>query len=175
MSEYKDAIAAAMTALGQEPEICFVGYNVRYGKAAGSLNGVPEDKLLEFPLAENLMMGAAIGLALDGRIPVVYFERADFLTNAMDAIVNHLAKLDELSEGLHRPACIIRVVVGNSATPLFTGPTHCQDFSDAMIRMVSFPVWEMREQSPVAMYYSNALRHARSGLSTMLFEFKDNY
>jgi len=170
---YKDAITASMTNLGAQKEFLAAGYNVRYGRAAGTLVNVPEEKLIETPLAENLMTGMAIGLSLQGFVPVVYYERSDFLTCGMDAIVNHLDKLNTISEGVHRPACIIRVVVGNSKTPLFTGPTHVQCFADAMRKMVSFPVKELRWKTEIEAAYEEAWHNAKAGISTMLFDFKD--
>lgn len=172
---YKDRITEAMTAMGKWPEFIAIGYNVRYGHAAGTLVNVPEEKLIETPLAENLMTGMAIGLSLQGFIPVVYYERSDFLTCGMDAIVNHLSKLAEISDGAHRPACIIRVVVGNSKTPLFTGPTHTQNFADAMRKMVSFPVKELRWKTEIEPAYEEAWHNAKAGISTMVFDFKDSW
>jgi len=164
-----------MTQLAQDERVCFVGYNVKYGRAAGTLKDVNESQLMEMPLAENLMMGAAIGMSLDGRIPVVYFERMDFVLCALDSIVNHLAKLKELSEGIHHPACIIRCVVGNSVSPLFTGATHTQNFSKAMREMVSFPVKELHVKGQIATEYAAAYRSAKAGISTMLIDMKDSW
>lgn len=171
---YKETITKAMTEIGKNPLAQFCGYNTRFGKAAGTLSGVPEDQLNEFPLAENLMMGAAIGMSLTGWIPVVYFERMDFVLIALDAIVNHLAKLNELSEGFHRPACIIRCVVGNRKTPLFTGATHTQNFSEAIRNMVTFPVIELTRKEDIQFEYGKAyFRATMQKQSTMLVEFKD--
>lgn len=165
-----------MNMLGEQPEVRFVGYNVRHGgKAGGSLNGVPEDQLIEMPLAENLMSGAAIGLSLDGYIPVLWYERMDFMTCGMDAIVNHLNYISLLSDGVHTPAAIIRVCVGNKTAPLFTGRTHTQDFTEALKLMVSFNVIPLRYTETIQTHYAYALGAARSGVSTMLVEYKDLY
>lgn len=172
---YKDSIKLAMNLLAADPATLFVGYNVGRGsKANGTLTGVSPGQLIETPVAENLMAGMAIGLSLEGFKPVVYFERFDFITNALDAIVNHLDKLETLSDGQFKPKVLIRVVVGNTKTPLFTGPTHTQDFTDAMRKLVSFPVVQLipgRSMSPVQAYQC-ALR---SPWSTMLVEYKDHY
>lgn len=171
----KPQIMAAMEMLAGHPEVVAIGYNVRYGKAAGTLESFPEDRLIEMPLAENLMLGAAIGFSLDGLIPLVWVERSDFLTCGMDAIVNHLNYIGRLSEGLHKPAAIIRVCVGNKGIPLFTGPTHCQDFTNAMKALVSFPVVSLWWSKNVLGEYVSALDRARTGVSTMLFEYRDQY
>lgn len=177
MNSYKDALRDAMTELGKSPDTIVVGYNTSKvgGHGAGSFAGFPEDRLLECPLAENCMMGVAIGLSLDGLIPIVWVERMDFVLLALDAIVNHLDKIRQLSDGLHKPACIIRCVVGNSKGPLFTGSTHTQNHSEAMRNMVSFPVVELDAPDSIEFHYAEALRCARLGRSTMIVEEKDRY
>ncbi len=162
-----------MTALACDPATRFVGYGLRRGRAMGTLSSVPDSQLVETPVAENLMTGVAIGLALIGLKPVVYFERADFLLNALDAIVNHLDKAATLSRGEFKPAVILRITVGNRDKPLFTGPPHVQDFSEALAKMVSFPVWQMREPDGIAFNYDYARGLQNEGRSTALFEYKD--
>ena len=82
--KYQDAIKEAMETLAKNDKVIFLGYNTRCGgRCNGSLKNVPDAQIIETPLAENLMMGMAIGLSLEGYIPVVYFERFDFIFNAM--------------------------------------------------------------------------------------------
>lgn len=172
---YRDQIISAMKAIAAHPRSCFIGYNVINGRAGGSLSDIEESKLIEMPLAENLMIGAAIGLALDGRIPVVWVERCDFLTCGMDALVNHLAHLSKLSEGMHNPGVIVRVCVGNKEQPLFTGPTHTQNFAEALKSMLPFNVIELKYSETIATHYEYALRSAERGIPSLLIEFKDLY
>lgn len=166
-----------MLMLASEPRVVFCGYNVcnSGGSAGGSIKDISEERRWEFPLAENLMLGACIGISLDGLIPVCWLERFDFATCFMDALVNHLDKLTTLSEGQHKPAVIIRVCVGNKAAPLFTGPTHTQDFTDALRKMVSFNVIPLKFTETIRTQYDLALKAARMGVSTMLVEYKDLY
>jgi pyruvate/2-oxoglutarate/acetoin dehydrogenase E1 component len=178
MSAYKDALSTAMVDLAKDPKVVFVGYGVRYGgKAAGTLKGIADEQLLETPVAENLMAGLGTGLALKGLRPVVFIERMDFLLNALDAIVNHLDKISRMSHGQFHPAVILRVVVGNSAKPLFTGLTHTQNFSQPVRQMVSFPVIELKSESEVRGAYAEAYQALCGAVprSTMLVEMKDMY
>lgn len=174
---YKDTIRVACTNLAKIPRTVFLGYNVAHGgKGGGAYVDIPESQLIEMPLAENLMMGVAIGMALRGDLPVVYFERFDFITNAMDAIVNHLDKMKELSKGQFDPKVIIRVVVGNKFKPLYTGVTHTQDFTDAMRTMVSFPVISLSPPDHrTAQIIDGYTRAALGTESIMLVEYKDFY
>lgn len=162
-----------MASLARDPARIFVGYGLQRGRAMGTLRDVPADQIIETTVAENLMAGLAIGLSLAGRKPVVYFERADFLLNALDAIVNHLNAARDLSRGEFSPAVILRVTVGNREKQLFTGPVHTQDFSDALDAMVSFPVVRIRSAEKVASYYAQAAEFQGRGISSALFEYKD--
>jgi pyruvate/2-oxoglutarate/acetoin dehydrogenase E1 component len=171
---YKGELIAAMEFLAADPATCFIGYGIRIGgKALGTLKTVPEAQLIETPVAENLMVGLATGLSLAGRKPVVCIERFDFILNAADAIVNHLAKIETISRGEFAPAAILRVVVGNRKKPVFTGETHIQNFSAAFRSMVDFPVIELTETAMIVPAYREAHAALARGRSTMLVEFKD--
>lgn len=177
MSAYKEALTAAMTDLAKDPLVCFIGYGVRQGRAGGTLRDAHPEQIIETPVAENLMMGMAIGMALAGRRPVVYFERFDFILNAMDALVNHLDKIGPLSQGEFAPSVIIRVVVGNSKKPLHTGITHVQDYTEVMTKMLSFPVMKLHTPSEIIGSYAVAHQQLRLkpgyARSAMLVELKD--
>jgi pyruvate/2-oxoglutarate/acetoin dehydrogenase E1 component len=180
MSAYKDAITASMAMLGKDPLSRFIGYGLtrpasagRAAGAAGTLVGVPMEQRIETPVAENLMAGLAIGLSLKGYKPVVFYERCDFVINALDAIVNHADKLREMSRGQFNPAIIFRVVVGNYAKPLFTGITHTRNHAEAVRHLVSFPVIELTAAEKIESIYCKAKSDQDAGTSTMLVELKD--
>lgn len=173
MTPYAAALTGAMTDFARDPRACFIGYGIRHGRALGTLRDVPEPQLIEMPVAENLMVGFATGLALMGRRPLVFIERCDFLLHALDAIVNHLDKIAAISAGEFRPAVILRIVVGNTRVPKFTGPTHTQNFATALRAMVSFPVIELDDLHDPAREYAQAAALLDTGTSTALLEFKD--
>lgn len=172
---YKDIICESMVVLSQHPKTCVIGYNTKFGKAGGTLNGFPEDRLFEYPLAENLMAGAAVGMSLDGWLPILWIERMDFILPMMDSIYNHLARLNELSEGIHKPAAIIRVAVGNSEAPLFTGKTHVQDYSEALDAIGTIDVIRLTDASFIESSYRYALEQTVKGISTIMVEYRDRY
>lgn len=189
MTPYKQAISDSMDFLAKDKDVHFVGYGLINGRAGGTMKNVPAAQLCEMPTAENLMAGVAIGMSIKGLKPVLYFERADFVFNAMDAIVNHLAAMRKLSDGEFNPTCIIRVVVGNKSKPLFTGPVHTQDITDAMRSLVSFPVIALGRAKyngecdgiraedgiwakQIQIEYQRAYERL-PGTSTMLLEYKD--
>ena len=171
---YKDEITSSMQSLAYDPKIRFVGYGVKIGgQALGTLKEIRKEQLIETPVAENLMVGMAIGMSLAGLKPVVFIERMDFILNALDAIVNHLSQAKAISRGEFSPAMILRVVVGNRSKPLFTGPTHTQDFSRSVAGMVSFPVRQVIKESDFKNIYDHAKACLDRGESTMVVEYKD--
>lgn len=169
---YKDALKQAMLDLSKQEKTVFIGYNTRCTKGNGIFNGINDGQLIETPVAENLMMGMGIGMACRGYKPVVYFERFDFILNAMDALVNHLDKINSLSKGEYNPKVLIRAVVGAKKNPLFTCSSHTQDFTEAISKMVSFPVIKLKTSEEILKYYKIA-----SGWksSMLLVEERDLY
>lgn len=138
--KYKEALKLSMEKLADDPLVRFVGYNTLFGRANGTLVNVTDAQCIETTVAENLMAGMAIGLSITGYKPIVYIERCDFIFNALDAIVNHLDKIEQMSKGEFAPKVAIRIVIGAKKNPLFTGITHTQDYTDVLQRLVSFPV-----------------------------------
>ncbi len=170
---YKDELTKAMESLAQDPLVRFVGYGVKIGgRAGGTLKNVSDSQLIEMPVAENLMVGFAIGLSLKGLKPVVFIERMDFWWNASDAIVNHLDKINQISHGEFTPTMILRIVVGNRNKPLFTGATHTRDYSPSLQAAVSFPVTNLTHAPTIGIHYRTA--HIMMSIqSTALIEYKD--
>ena len=167
---YKDELIAANTKLAGYSNVRFVGYGLKKGGALGTLKNVKDEQIIEMPVAENLMMGLAIGLALQGYLPVVFIERMDFLMNAMDAMVNHLDKIRKISDGEFFPKVIIRCIVGNTDKPLYTGITHTQDFTEGLRKMVGFPVWKLKDEGDIATLYDLSVKISDP---VMLVEYKD--
>lgn len=137
---YKSAVNQAMTELGNAGAI-FIGYNVAKGDAMGTLKGIPEDQKLETPVAENLMSGLAIGMSFEGFLPVLYFERHDFMLGAFDAIGNHIDKIERISHGEFKVPVVIRAVAADGG-PFYSGPTHSQDLTKVFKELVDFPIFD---------------------------------
>jgi pyruvate/2-oxoglutarate/acetoin dehydrogenase E1 component len=171
---YREAIKASMTMLGKDPLTRICGYGLKVGHEKGFFSGVPASQLCEFTVAEGLMTSAAIGMSLCGLKPLVFLERADFLWNAMDAIVNHLDAVETISNGVFRPTMILRIVVGNKNKPLYTGHTHTQCNAEALKRAVRFPVWVARSSEEILTAYEMAYKNLHLH-STAIYEIKDSY
>ena len=159
---YKDAVNIAMKELAELGAI-FIGYNVARGDAMGTLKDVPSDQKIETPVAENLMAGLAIGMSFEGFLPVVYFERHDFMLVAMDAIVNHIDKIERISHGEYKVPVIIRAVTAD-AGPFYSGITHSQDFTNLLKIAVSFPVSDPKNGSEILKAFRDAVASQRPAI-----------
>ena len=168
---YKDAVLESMTNLGSDKDFMCIGYNVLYGDAMGTLKHVASDKKIETPVAENLMMGLAIGCSFEGFKPIVYFERHDFMMVAMDAIVNHLDKIERISHGEYKTPIIIRAITAD-AGPFYSGITHSQDFTKTLEEAVDFPVITPTTGPEVLQAFKGAFE---SGRPSIIIERKSLY
>ncbi len=152
----------------------FIGYNTNFGsRMYGTLNDIPSDRCIESPVAENLMLGMAIGMALEGYKPVVCFERHDFMLLAMDAIVNHLDKLSYISGDQFKLPVIVRAIVGGSY-PIDPGVMHRQDYTSPLrIALKHTPVYVPRTQMEFDRAWSE-VGLTESG-AVIIVEYKDDY
>ena len=134
---YFDELTKSMTWLGEQPDTIFIGQSVVYpGNAMfKTLSGVPMEKRIELPVAEEMQMGISIGLALTGKTVISIYPRFDFLLLAVNQLVNHLDKLEEFTHGQFRAKVIIRVGIG-ARSPLDPGVQHCGDYLDAFKLML---------------------------------------
>lgn len=171
---YKDALKISMNNFAKQEKSLFIGYNTRYTRANNTLIDIPKSQLIETPVTENLMVGMGIGLSLRGYKPLIYFERFDFILNALDAIINHLDKIEILSNKQYSPKLIIRVVIGRKKSPLYSCPTHIQDFTEAVTDMVTFPVIKLKTSSDVLHYYSLAQKWKTSMILVEKRDYYDN-
>ena len=79
--------------------------------------------MVNTPISEATVMGLAIGAATAGLRPVVEIMFIDFITLAMDQLVNHAAKLHYMSGGQLKIPLTVRVQCGISGA---MGAHHSQ-------------------------------------------------
>ncbi|MBN1655456.1 MAG: alpha-ketoacid dehydrogenase subunit beta [Deltaproteobacteria bacterium] len=79
---------------------------------AGLLEEFGEDRVVDTPLSEAGIVGAAIGMALYGLRPVSELEFADFVYPAMDQLVNEAAKYRYRSGGEFGCPLVVRTPMG---------------------------------------------------------------
>ena len=108
---------ALRLALRGDPRVVVLGEDVGLN---GGVFRVTEGLQAEFgahrvtdtPLAENGIVGAAIGMALYGMRPIVEIQFVDFIYPAFDQIVSELAKMRWRSAGQYSSPVIVRTPYG---------------------------------------------------------------
>ena len=166
MSAFTEACTQAMQELARDPRVIFLGQNVLYPGHVGydSMKSIPDDRKIEVPVAENTQMGMSTGLALAGYVPVTIYPRIDFLLLAMDQLVNHLDKLEAMSQGQFRPQVIVRTMLG-ATYPLDPGPQHSGDYSFAFRSMLTnIQVWIVNDPAEIVDTYQEVLRSGHAGI-----------
>lgn len=174
--KYFDELKRSMEFLAQDPRVMFLGQAVACPGTAMSntLKSVAPEKLLELPVDEDMQMGMANGLAIEGMVPVSIFPRWNFLLLAANQIVSHLDKFPLMSNGGYRPKAIIRTGIG-AERPLHPQHQHVGDFTEPFRLMCSnIEVIRLEEPQDVFPAYKKALER-EDGKSTILVEYGDYY
>ncbi len=162
MGLYFDEVKRSMKMLAKDRRTLFVGQ--WYGRIHFTLEGISETKKYELPVIEDTQMGICTGLALTGIIPISCYVRWNFLLLAANQLVNHLDKIEEMSNGGFKPKVIIRTSVG-STRPLHPGCQSTGDYTAAFrLMLTNIDVVSLYEPEDVFPAYSKALRSERSTL-----------
>lgn len=163
---YQQSVTKEMEELGKRERSVFLGQGIINGERVyGTLKGVPIKKCIEMPIAENLIVGAAIGLALEGLKPIVVFQRMDFMLIAADAIINHLSLMPLMSGGQFTLPVILRTIIGSRDLKFDVGLQHNHDFTQTFQRYIGTFSYEPG-------IYSTAYR---SRYPRVVVEEKDSY
>ena len=94
-----------------------------YAVTRGFLDEFGEKRVKDTPIAEGVIVGAATGAAVAGLRPVAEIMTINFLFLAMDALVNHAAKLHYMFNGQMKVPLVVRTVGGGGRQ---LGATHSQ-------------------------------------------------
>jgi len=167
--DYKTECMKAMQDLSKDSRTIFLGQTVEYDGSPmfKSMSLVPPEQKYEMPVAEEMQMGISIGLSLLNFVPVSIYPRIDFLICAINQLVNHLDKCEEMSKGQFKPKVIIRTQIGNTK-PLYPGIQHCGDYTEGLRKMCkNIKIVKITRAKDVRKEYSKALKRNKS---TILIE-----
>ncbi len=115
---YIDAITTALREeMRRDERVYIIGEDVgRMGGVFKATKGLYEefgqDRVIDSPLAEGVIISSSIGAALAGMRPVPEIQFADFITPAMDALTQQAAKLRYRSAGTQTVPMTVRVCYG---------------------------------------------------------------
>jgi acetoin:2,6-dichlorophenolindophenol oxidoreductase subunit beta len=125
---------ALMDAMGDDDQVIVLGEDIadpEEGGVVGVTRGLSskygELRVRTTPIAEEAIIGAAVGASLVGFKPVAEIMLMNFTTVAMDMIVNHAAKLRYMSGGQTHCPLVIRTMTGAGMS---TGGQH-SDYYEA--------------------------------------------
>src|SRR5882724_2836491 len=95
---YLEAIREAQArALAEDPRVFIYGQDVgAFGGAFKATKNLAQQfpgRVIDAPISEDAMVGAAIGAAIEGMRPIIEMQFADFSTPGFNQIVNHAATL----------------------------------------------------------------------------------
>ncbi|HEY6633644.1 MAG TPA: thiamine pyrophosphate-dependent enzyme [Rhizobiaceae bacterium] len=126
---YVAAVNAALREL-LEDDPATVVYGEDVGKAGGIFGAsrnlqrdFGEARVFDTPIAENAILGSAVGAALGGLRPIVEVMWADFVLVAIDQLINQAANVRYVTQGRSSVPMVVRMQQG--ATP-GSCPQHSQ-------------------------------------------------
>src|SRR3981189_2635112 len=95
---YLAAIREAQAkALAEDPRVFIYGQDVgAFGGAFKATKNLAQEfpgRVIDFPISQDAMIGAAIGAAIEGLRPIIEMQFADFSTPGFNQIINNAATL----------------------------------------------------------------------------------
>lgn len=111
----KEALTEAMTA---DQDVFLMGEDIGvYGGAFGVTRGLVEEfgeeRVRSTPISESAIAGTAVGAAMTGMRPVYELQFSDFITIALDQIVNQAAKIHYMYGGKAKIPLVMRTPGGS--------------------------------------------------------------
>ncbi len=116
MTYAQAAIAGLSEEMRRDPRVWALGEDLGRGGVFGQYRGMQQEfgpeRIVDTPISESTIMGAAVGAAVVGTRPVVELRFADFALCAVDEMVNQAAKARFMFGGQARVPVTIRQPVG---------------------------------------------------------------
>jgi pyruvate/2-oxoglutarate/acetoin dehydrogenase E1 component len=115
---YRDALKEALIEeMDHDDKVCIIGedigvYGGSFKVTLGLIEKYGPKRIIDTPISENTIIGTAIGAAIHGMRPIAEISFIDFITLAMDQIVNEAAKISAFSPGLYKIPLVIRTQGG---------------------------------------------------------------
>jgi len=126
---YRDALRLAMhDAMKEDKKIIIMGEDVaNYGGAYGATKDLlklfGKERVIDTPISEPAIVGAAVGAAMSGLRPIAELMYVDFFGMSMDQIANQLAKIRYMFGGQISAPMVLRTQGGTGRSG---GAQHSQ-------------------------------------------------
>ena len=171
---YLDALTESMKLCMDDPNMMFIGQQIVYygNPMSKTIEGLPKERMIETPVMEETQMGMTLGLGMAGHSVVSFYPRWDFVICAANQLVNHIDKINVMSDGEWNPTLLIRVGKG-SDTPLDPGHQHKADYTEEFSTILKHtPVIKLDTAEKIFPAYEQALQR---GGATLLVEYPELY
>jgi pyruvate/2-oxoglutarate/acetoin dehydrogenase E1 component len=116
MTYAQAACTALAEAMRADPRVVVVGEDVGRGGVFAQYRGLQQafgpTRVIDTPISESTILGAAVGMALNGLRPVVEMRVVDFALCAMDEVINQAAKARYMFGGQGRVPLVARMPIG---------------------------------------------------------------
>lgn len=131
--QYREAVCEAMSEeMRRDDRVFLMGeevaqYNGAYKASKGMLDEFGEKRVIDTPIAELGFSAVAVGAAMNGLRPIVEFMTWNFAILAADQIINHAAKMLQMSGGQFPMPIVFRGPNGQAGQ---LAATHSQAFEN---------------------------------------------
>lgn len=173
---YFNEMVKAMNYLSKKKDTIFIGQATKYPGTIMSktLVNIDKKKIIEFPVAEEMQMGASLGLSLQGKFPISIYPRLNFLLLAINQLVNHIDKFKIMTDGYYKNNFIIRTSIG-SERPLHPHVQHIGDMSKSIkLLCPNINVIVLKEPNQIFDAFKNAYKNIENK-GTILIEYGDYF
>lgn len=129
--QFREALNEAMSEeMRRDPNVFLMGeevaeYDGAYKVSKGMLAEFGEKRVIDTPIAELGFTGIAVGAAMNGLRPIVEYMTWNFAILAADQIINHAAKMLQMSGGQFHVPIVFR---GGNGSAGQLAATHSQSF-----------------------------------------------
>jgi pyruvate dehydrogenase E1 component beta subunit len=140
---YREAVRDALsTAMRRDEDVFIMGEDIAemggsMGVTVGMLEEFGPERVRNTPISEAAIVGAGIGAAMQGMRPIVEVMYEDFLTLALEQIVNQAAKHRYMSGGQLKVPLTIRTQGGAGWSP---GAQHAQQLEAWLVHIPGLKV-----------------------------------
>ena len=147
-----DAVREALRyELTTDPSVFLAGIDIAAGGGIfAATRGLAADfptRVLDTPISETALLGAAVGAAMSGMRPVVEVQYMDFLGVAFDQIINQAAKMRYMTGGHAELPLVIRTQFGAGRS---SGSQHSQSLEALLAHIPGLTV--LMPSSPAEAY-----------------------
>ncbi len=129
-----EAVTQALAhALENDPDVLLLGEDI--AKNGGVFRATEhlyqrfgEERVLDTPLAESMIAGLALGMAVQGLKPVAEFQFLGFIYPAFDQIINHIGRMRNRTRGRLSCPLVMRAPYGGG----IHAPEHHSESTEAL-------------------------------------------